>query len=399
MTRRRTRAANGTDDGSPEPTATTAPATTLPPDARERARRDLWRDAWGRAAVRSAQTLLVLALVVVVVWAGVQLQLVVVPLLITILLAAAASPLVGLLSRHLPRILAVWITLLGAFAVLGGLGYLVGSAVRDQWSDLADGASAGLDELQGFLVDGPIPIEQEQIDSARESLVEFASGSQAQAGAITGATLVVEVLAGLFLGLVLLFFLLKDGERIWAFARSFLPPAHGQRYDVAAVRAVEVLGGYVRGTAIIAFVDALVIGVALALLGVPLALPLAVVVFVGAFVPLVGATVAGAVAALVALVSNGPLTALIVVGVVIAVNQLEGDLLAPVVLGRSLSLHPLAVLLALSAGTIVAGIIGAILAVPFAAVTWAVIETWRSPDAERVQAARRKVPRRRARTG
>lgn len=236
MTRRRTRAANGTDDGSPGPTTTTAPATTLPPDARERARRDLWRDAWGRAAVRSAQTLLVLALVVVVVWAGVQLQLVVVPLLITILLAAAASPLVGLLSRHLPRMLAVWITLLGAFAVLGGLGYLVGSAVRDQWSDLADGASAGLDELQGFLVDGPIPIEQEQIDSARESLVEFASGSQAQAGAITGATLVVEVLAGLFLGLVLLFFLLKDGERIWAFARSFLPPAHGHRYDVAAVR-------------------------------------------------------------------------------------------------------------------------------------------------------------------
>ena len=114
--------------------------------------------------------------------------------------------------------------------------------------------------------------------------------------------------------------------------------------------AVEVLGGYVRGTAIIAFVDAVVIGVALLVLGVPLALPLAVIVFVGAFVPLVGATVAGALAALIALVGNGPLTALIVVGVVIAVNQLEGDLLAPVVLGRSLNLHPLAVLLALTAG-------------------------------------------------
>lgn len=387
MRRRRPRAAT-TDEAAPEQ-PTTAPAATLPPDRRhddeqhgadDRRGRDLWRDAWGRAANRSAQTLLVLALVVVVVWAGVQLRLLVVPLLLSILIAAAASPLVALLSRQVPRALAVWITLLTAFAVLGGLGYLVGSAVRAQWSELVTGASEGLDELQRFLTEGPLGLDQEQIDSARSQLGELASGAQVQAGAITGATLVVEVLAGLFLGLVLLFFLLKDGAGIWRFARSFLPDRHGDRYDVVADRAVEVLGGYVRGTAIIAFVDAVVIGVALLVLGVPLALPLAVIVFVGAFVPLVGATVAGALAALIALVGNGPLTALIVVGVVIAVNQLEGDLLAPVVLGRSLNLHPLAVLLALTAGTIVAGIVGAILAVPFAAVAWAVVDTWRSPD-------------------
>ena len=130
----------------------------------------------------------------------------------------------------------------------------------------------------------------------------------------------------------------------------------------------------------IALVDAVVIGVALAIIGVPLALPLAVAVFFGAFVPLVGATVAGALAALVALVSNGFVTALIVVAVVVAVNQLEGDILAPVVLGQALSLHPLAILLALSAGTIVAGIVGALLAVPFAAVAWTVVKTFREPE-------------------
>jgi predicted PurR-regulated permease PerM len=398
MTRRRTSAA--TDQPAAE--QTTAPAATLPPD-RERTDRggrpDLWRDAWGRAAARSAQTLLVLALVVVVVWAAVQLRLLVVPLLLAILIAAAASPLVGLLSRYVPRALAVWIALLTAFALLGGVGYLVGSAVRSQWSELVTGASEGLDELQRFLTEGPLGLDQEQIDSARGQIGELASGAQVQAGAITGATLVVEVLAGLFLGLVLLFFLLKDGASIWRFARSFLPDRHGDRYDVVADRAVEVLGGYVRGTAIIALVDAVVIGVALLVLGVPLALPLAVIVFVGAFVPLVGATVAGALAALIALVGNGPLTALIVVGVVIAVNQLEGDLLAPVVLGRSLSLHPLAVLLALTAGTIVAGIIGAILAVPFAAVAWAVVDTWRSPHPSADDGRSTKKPRAKGRRG
>ena len=130
----------------------------------------------------------------------------------------------------------------------------------------------------------------------------------------------------------------------------------------------------------------MVIGVALAILGVPLALPLAVVVFLGAFVPLVGATVAGTLAALVALVASGPITALIVVGVVIAVNQLEGDILAPVVLGQALALHPLAILLALTAGTIVAGIVGALLSVPFAAVAWTAVKTFRETAPQETRA-------------
>ncbi len=369
-------AADGDDVSAGEPAPERNSSRLEQGEGLDPERRGLWHDGLGRAATRSAQVLLVLALTVVTVLAGVQLRLVVVPFLIAILLAAAASPVVGLLARRMPRMLAVWITLIGALAVLGGLGYLVGSAVRDQWDELREGAVEGLDELQTVVTDR-FGVDQDQIDDLRGSVGEVLSGPQAQAGAITGATLLVEVLAGIFLGLVLLFFLLKDGERIWAFARQFMPERHGRRYDVVADRGVEVLGGYVRGTAVIALVDAVVIGAALAILQVPLWLPLAVVVFIGAFVPIVGATVAGAVAALVALVSNGPVSALIVLGVVILVNQLEGDLLAPVVLGRSLRLHPLAVLLALSAGTIVAGIVGAILAVPFAALTWAIISTWR----------------------
>ncbi len=338
----------------------------------------LWGDGLGRTATRSAQILIVLALVVVVTFVAVRLRLVVVPLLIATLIAAALAPVVSWLRRRrLPRLVAVWLTLLGLLALLAGAFWFVGRAVQQQWGELVQGATDGLDELQTFLTER-FGIDDEQIEQAQSSIGEFLRGSQLKSGAVTGAVAVVEVLAGLFLGLVVLYFLLADGSGIYRFLRDQVPARHRDQLDAVSARSVEVLGGYVRGTATIAFVDALVIGIALVVLGVPLALPLAVVVFIGAFVPLVGATVAGALAALIALVANGPVTALIVLGVVIAVNQLEGDLLAPVVLGRSLRLHPLAVLLALSAGTIVAGIIGAVLAVPFAAVSWAAVSTLRA---------------------
>jgi predicted PurR-regulated permease PerM len=192
---------------------------------------------------------------------------------------------------------------------------------------------------------------------------------------------------------------MKDGRSIFGFLIQPLSEERRTRAWRVGDRSVGVLGGYVRGTAIVALVDAVVIGLALVILGVPLALPLATIVFLGAFIPLIGATVAGILATLVALVTNGPTTALIVLVVVIAVNQLEGDLLAPVVIGRALALHPLAILLALTAGTILAGIIGALLAVPITAVAWAAIKEWRAPEddvpgppgAAAVRGGRRKV--------
>lgn len=343
-----------------------------------------WQDRLGRAAIRSIQVLAVIVLAVLVVWAGVQLKLVVIPLLIATLIAAAASPVVGWLSRvGLPRALAVWITLVTGFLVLGGLGWLVWAASSDQWGELVEGAKGGFAELERFLANSPLGLDRARLEELWSKAGEAVTGPDAQTGVLTGVTLVVEFVAGIFLGLVLLYFLLKDGERIWAFLRrELLPDRHARRFDRVADNAVTTLGGYVRGTALIALVEAVLIGGAVAILGVPLALPIAIVVFVGAFIPLIGATVAGILAALIALVSNGVVAALILVGVVILVNQLEGDVLAPYVLGKALSLHPLAVLLALSAGTITGGITGAILAVPFAAVAWSAITTWRETESE-----------------
>jgi predicted PurR-regulated permease PerM len=243
-------------------------------------------------------------------------------------------------------------------------------------------ASEGLAELQAWLnQNSPIPIDDEQIEEARTAAVDFFTSSQFASGALSGAVAVGEVVAGMLLTIVVLFFFLKDGNKIWNFLVERLGGAHKPRMRRAGTRAMEVLGGYVRGTAIIAAADTIIIGGTLLILQVPLALPLALIVFVGAFIPLVGATLSGILAALVALVANGPVAALVVIIVVVLVNQLEGDLLAPFVLGKSLNLHALVVLLALTAGTILGGITGAILSVPIAAVTWAVIKTWKGEEA------------------
>lgn len=338
---------------------------------------DRWHDGFGRAATRSAQLLLVLAVVVIVAYLGVTLRLVVVPVLIAVLIAAAASPLVDLIARRAPRVVAVWTTLLGGLLVLGGVGYLVGDSVADQWDELRDGALQGFDQLTTYVESGPLGLPAVDMDEIVAQLEQALQGSAVQAGAITGATQVAQVVTGIVLALVVLFFLLKDGRVIWAFFREQLPEREHHRFDLVGTRSSNVMGGYVRGTATVAFVDAVGIGIGLLIVGVPLALPLALLTFVAAFIPIVGAVGAGAVAVLVALVSNGPIDALIVLGIVILVQQIESNFLQPVLMGRYLSLHPLVILLALAAGSIVAGVIGAILAVPFAAVAWAAVQASR----------------------
>ncbi len=340
-----------------------------------------WRTGLGRAATRSAQVLLVLALVAVAGFVAAQLRLVVVPVLVAILLAAALSPLVSwLTARRAPRRLAVWLVLLVALGLLGGVGWLVGEAVAGQWGELQQGALDGVEQLGRVLGGGPFGLPGLDLDALTGQLTALAQGPELRAGALLGATAVTQFVTGLFLGVVVLYYLLADGARIWRFLRAQLPERAHARVDRAGARSVELLGGYVRGTALIALVDAVLIGIGLLILGVPLAVPLAVVVFLGAFVPIVGSIAAGALAVLVALVSNGPVTALVVIAVVVGVNQLEGSLLQPVVLARMVSLHPLAVLLAVSAGTIVAGIAGAVLAVPVTAVAWTVVSVLRSAE-------------------
>ena len=343
--------------------------------------RELWSDNLGRVGIRCAQVLLVLAVAAVSVYGLLQVRLLVIPVLIALILAAAIGPFVNLLRRRgRPGGAATAVAFAALLLLRAGVGTVIYFSVRSQWGELVQQASEGLDELESFLLSGPVPIDREQLNQARESAVQFATSSQVRSGAITGLSVVTEFLAGASLMVVILFFFLKDGAKIWNFLLRPFSGDREARLRRVGKRTLEVLGGYVRGTAIVALVDTVAIGAALLIMQVPLAIPLAIIVFIGAFVPLVGATVAGILAALVALVANGPVVALVVVAVVIAVNQLEGDLLQPVVMGKSLQLHALVILMALTAGTILAGIIGAVLSVPLAAVAWAIIQVWTAED-------------------
>lgn len=340
-----------------------------------------WKDGLGRASIRSAQLLLLIAALVVSVYGLIQVRLVVIPLLLALILAAAISPLVNMLRRNgWPGALATAFAFFLLLGVLGGVVTGIVFAVRGQFDELVSSANEGFDQVYDFIRTGPLPVDEAQIQEARQALVDFATSATAGSTALSGLTAAGTFITGALLMAVILFFFLKDGDRIWAFMLRGFKGERLRKARQVGFRSLEVLGGYVRGTAIIALVDSLFIGLALFILGVPLALPLAVIVFVGAFVPLVGATVAGALAALVALVANGPFVALMVILAVVVVNQLEGNFLQPVVMGRSLSIHPLVILLALTAGTILAGIIGAILSVPVAAVAWAAIKVWTGED-------------------
>ncbi|MCU1530731.1 MAG: rane protein [Arthrobacter sp.] len=349
------------------------------PDSRTA--RDAWTDSLGWAGMRSAQVLLILILVVVAIYGLLQVRLLVISLLIALILAAAIGPFVNMLRRRgWPGGAATAVAFVALLLLLTAVISVIILSVRNQWDELFTRAAAGLDQFESFLLTGPIPVDPEQLAQARAGIVDFATSSQVRSGAVSGLSLVTEFLAGASLVIVILFFFLKDGAKIWNFfLRPFSGPKAAKLRRVGH-RTMEVLGGYVRGTAIVALVDTLAIGAALLILQVPLAIPLAIIVFIGAFVPLVGATVAGILAALVALVANGPVVALIVVAVVIVVNQLEGDLLQPIVMGKSLQLHALVILLALTAGTILAGIIGAVLSVPITAVSWAIIQVWTAED-------------------
>lgn len=344
--------------------------------------RRMWSDGLGRAATRSVQVLAIVAVAAAVVLGMMQLTAIVIPVLVALVLAAAIYPLVSWLRRRgVPALLATWVALIALVAVLTGIVWAVARAVADQWDELADQAIEGFQELQRSL-QGALPFEvnEEQLRDLQASAGELLRSDAVSGGVLAGLSQTAEFVAGFFLMVVVLFFFLKDGPRIWEF---LLRPFEGERYErgVRVGQATVVsLGGYVRGTAIVAAVDAVGIGIGLAVVGVPLVIPLSVLVFLLAFIPLVGATLAGIIAALVALVAVGPVEALIVVAIVVAVNQLEGDLLQPVVMGRSLRLHPLVILFALTAGTVLAGITGAVLAVPIAASIWRSIQVWDGPE-------------------
>lgn len=336
----------------------------------------LWADSLGRASIRAVQTLSLVALAWVVVVAATRVPLVTIPVLVALILASAMAPAVRwLAARGFPRALAVLSSFLVIIAVAAGVVGGIIALVRQQASVLAARAEAGIGQLQQFITTGPVALTNAQIDAARSEFQKFLAGGTLGADALTGLRTAGEIAAGTVLTAVILFFFLKDGEKIRMFVIGFLPGNHQGRAQLAAERSLLVLGGYVRGTLVIAAIDAVLVLVGLLILRVPLAVPLAAVVFLGGFIPIIGATTAGSLAVLVALVENGPVPALIVLVILVAANQFEHHILQPFFMGRVLRIHGLVIILALTAGATLAGVVGALLAVPLTAVGWTIYKT------------------------
>jgi predicted PurR-regulated permease PerM len=299
------------------------------------------------------------------------LSLVVIPVAIALLLAALLSPAVALLTRiRVPRSLATVIVLVGGIAVVGSVFTLVINAFIAGFDSLQAQIMNSLVALHHWLSEGPLHLRDEQISAYLLQAQNWLEANQSMLTnrLVSTASTFGRFVTGLALMLFTLIFFLHDGRKIWLFLIKAVPADVRDRIDVAGLRAFASLVGYVRATALVAVGDALGIGIGLTVVGVPLAIPLAALVFLGAFVPVVGAVTSGSVAVVIALVTKGWVTALLTVAVVLIVQQIEGNVLQPLLLGRAVKLHALAVVLAISAGAVIYGIVGAVLAVPLTAV-------------------------------
>jgi predicted PurR-regulated permease PerM len=304
---------------------------------------------------------------------------VVLPIVIALLISALVIPVVDLMVRiGLPRGLSALIVVLSGIGVVGLLLTLAGQQIATGATDLADQTVAGLGEIKDWLKDGPLHASDSQIndyiDRAQDAITRQSRDGEVVGRITEVSSAVGHVFAGFFIVLFSTYFFLADGARIWAWVVRLSPRAARGRVDSSGRVAWISLTQFVRATVIVAAVDAIGIAVGAAIIGVPFVLAIGVLVFLGAFIPLVGATIAGTVAVLVALVANGPITALVMLAVIIGVQQLEAHVLQPFLLGRWVSVHPLAVILAIATGVLVAGVAGALVAVPIAAALNAVVQ-------------------------
>ncbi|HEY8534018.1 MAG TPA: AI-2E family transporter [Micromonospora sp.] len=298
-------------------------------------------------------------------------RVVVIPLLIALLLSALLAPAVGwLLRARLPRSLATAVVLIGGLAAVIGTLTLVVSEFINGLPQLSEKTTAGIRQLQDWLKEGPLGLSDSQLNRYIDASERWI-GQHTEAltsGAVATAASLFDALTGTLLVLFATFFFLRDGRRIWRFLVGLLPLNARWRVDDAGVAAWATLVAYVRATVLVAFIDAVGIGLVLVIFDIPFAFPLAALVFLGAFIPIVGATLSGTVAVLIALVDSGWVTALIILGAVIAVQQVEGHILQPLIMGRAVAIHPLGVIVSIAAGVVVAGVVGALIAVPLVAV-------------------------------
>jgi putative heme transporter len=320
-----------------------------------------------KTAAWAWRLLVIVAAAVALLWVVDKLEIIVVPVLLALMLSALLVPLVDWLdARGLPRGIAVALVLLGSFATLGGILTFVVSQFIVGLPDLVTQVEHSIDSTRKWLIEGPAHLRREQIDNAGNSAIEAIRNNQAKltSGALSTAATITELATAAVLVLFTLIFFLYGGRNIWQYVAKIIPADVRDRVHEAGRAGYGALTGYVRATFLVALTDAAGVGTGLAIMSVPLALPLASLVFLGAFVPLIGALLSGLLAVVVALLAKGMVYALLTFGLLILVNQLEAHVLQPLVMGRAVSIHPLAVVLAIATGGVLAGIVGALLAVP-----------------------------------
>lgn len=330
--------------------------------------------------------LVILAAILALLWLLERLKVIVVPVALAVILTALLLPAVDWLDRRgAPRGGAVALILLTACAVFGGIMTFVVSQFISGLPSLTEQVTRSIDNATNWLIEGPWHLSHGQIESAGDAAIKALRDNQEKltSGALSTAATITEIITGALLMLFTLIFLLYGGRNIYAFLTKIVPARTRERVRDAGRAGFSSLIGYVRATFLVALVDAVGIGTGLAIMGIPLALPLASLVFIGAFIPLVGAVLTGFIAVVVALLAKGFVYALITLGLIIAVQQLEAHVLQPLLMGRAVSIHPLAIVLALATGGVLAGIVGALLAVPVLAVLNSAIRVLAAPDPER----------------
>jgi predicted PurR-regulated permease PerM len=334
--------------------------------------------------------------VALVFWAVTQVLIVFVAVFLALVFTAVLNPLTDLYHRVMPRALATAAAILSGVLVIGGLLAYVVVSVAGQWERLAGEFNTGIDQIVDLIENNSLPVNVEVdtrdqwIDDAANWLQENAQTLVSRAAESAGS--IVEGVAVLVLAIFCTVFFLASGATMWRWFMTQVPARTRRRWHAVAGAGWYTFSGYTRGIVLVAISNGILAGIFLSILGVPLAAPLAVLVFIGTFIPLIGAPLAMIIAAVVALAADGLLTALIVTLGIAGIGQLEGHVLQPLIMGKQVSLHPVVVALGVTCGTVVGGILGAIIAVPLIAVAWSVFSTLRkhpdgAPDADEVDEA------------
>ena len=365
--------ANGAARPTPDPVERRTPDRPPPDEAVRYGLRVAAGYAWRSVAVAVAVYLVFVAL-------G-RLHFVAISVFVGLLITALLRPLTDLLARWIPRGAAVAVALIQAIVVVGGLVTFVATSAVGQFGRLAAQFATGIREIEVLLSGPPLRLPAGELNRWTAQGLAWLGENRGQVAAqVAGeAGIVVELFAGLALAVFCSLFFLHSGERLWGWTLGQLP-VRRRRWDAAGRAGWTAFAGYTRGVVLVAVSNATFVGVALHLLKVPLALPLSLLVLLGAFVPLIGAPIAMWIATLVALAGRGPLTALAVLALIVVIGQIEGHVLHPLIMSRAVKLHPLVVAVSVASGTVLAGIIGAVVAVPMVAVAWATYAQLRITD-------------------